>query len=34
MYIGVDGCSAGWITVHFDEDSYEGFGLYESIEEL
>ncbi len=34
MYIGVDGCSAGWIAVQFDEDSYEAAGLYEDIEEL
>lgn len=34
MYIGVDGCSAGWITVQFDEDSYENTNLYENIQEL
>ena len=34
MYIGVDGCSAGWIAVQFDKDSYEDAGLYENIEEL
>ena len=34
MYIGVDGCSAGWIAVHFGEDSYKGSSLYEGIEEL
>lgn len=34
MYIGVDGCSAGWIAVQFDEGGYEGSGLYEDIEEL
>lgn len=34
MYIGVDGCSDGWIAVHFDEDSYEGSELYGGIEEL
>ena len=34
MYIGVDGCSVGWIAVQFDKDSYEAAGLYENIEEL
>jgi len=34
MYIGVDGCSAGWIAIQFDEDSYEGSNLYEDIEQL
>lgn len=34
MYIGVDGCSAGWIAIRFNEDSYEGSDLYENIEEL
>lgn len=34
MYIGVDGCSAGWIASQFDENSYEGSTLYDDIEEL
>ncbi|ARS90504.1 DUF429 domain-containing protein [Natrarchaeobaculum aegyptiacum] len=34
MYIGVDGCSAGWVAVQFDEDGYEGTDLYEDIQEL
>lgn len=34
MYIGVDGCSAGWVAVQFDESSYEDTNLYEDIEEL
>ena len=34
MYIGVDGCSAGWVAVHFDEDSYEDTNLYEDIQEV
>ena len=34
MYIGVDGCPAGWVAVQFDEDSYEDTDLYEDIHEL
>lgn len=34
MYIGVDGCPAGWIAVQFDDDNYGGAGLYGDIEEL
>jgi len=34
MYIGVDGCSAGWVAVQFDDDSYEDTNLYENIQEL
>ena len=34
MYIGVDGCSAGWITVQFNEDGYESSRLYKDIEDL
>jgi predicted RNase H-like nuclease len=34
MYIGVDGCPAGWIAVQFDEDGYKDTNLYENIQEL
>lgn len=34
MYIGVDGCSTGWVAVQFDEDGYEDTNLYEDIQEL
>ena len=34
MYIGVDGCPAGWVAVQFIEDGYEATSLYEDIEEL
>jgi len=34
MYVGVDGCPAGWIAVLFDEDGYRGSGLYGDVEEL
>jgi predicted RNase H-like nuclease len=34
MYIGVDGCSAGWIAVQFNEDGYEDTNLYEEIQAL
>ena len=34
MYIGVDGCSAGWIAVQYEEDSYEDSSLYKDIDEL
>lgn len=34
MYIGVDGCSDGWIAVRHDQDGYESSGLYRDIEEL
>lgn len=34
MYVGVDGCSAGWIAVWYDDDGYSGAGLYEDIGEL
>lgn len=34
MYIGVDGCSAGWITVQFNEDGYESSRLCKDIEEV
>ncbi len=34
MYFGVDGCSAGWVAVQFDEDSYKDTYLYENIDEL
>lgn len=34
MYIGIDGCSAGWIAIQFDEDGYAGAYLNENIEEL
>lgn len=34
MYIGVDGCSAGWITVQFNEDGYKSSRLCKDIEEL
>jgi predicted RNase H-like nuclease len=34
MYIGVDGCSAGWVAVRFDNDGYEDTDLYEDIQEL
>lgn len=34
MYIGVDGCSAGWIAVWYDADEYAGAALYEEIDEL
>jgi len=34
MYIGVDGCSDGWIGVWYDETGYVGSGLFKSIQEL
>jgi predicted RNase H-like nuclease len=34
MYIGVDGCSTGWVAVQFDDDNYEDTNLYEDIQEL
>jgi len=34
MYIGVDGCSAGWVAVRFDDDGCEDTDLYEDIQEL
>ena len=34
MYIGVDGCSTGWVAVQFDEDGCEDTNLYEEIQEL
>jgi len=34
MYIGVDGCPAGWITVQFNEDGYESSCLCKDVEEL
>ena len=34
MYIGVDGCSTGWVAVQFDEEGYEDTNLYEHIQEL
>ena len=34
MYVGVDGCSTGWIAVQFDGDGYEDANLYEDIQEL
>jgi len=34
MYIGVDGCSAGWIAVQYGEDGYEDAALYDDIGEL
>jgi predicted RNase H-like nuclease len=34
MYIGVDGCPAGWVAVQFNEDGYNDTSLYEDIEDL
>lgn len=34
MYIGVDGCPAGWIAVRYDDDGYVNAGFYAEIDEL
>jgi predicted RNase H-like nuclease len=34
MYIGVDGCSAGWVAVQFDESGYEDTNFYEDFQNL
>lgn len=34
MYIGVDGCPAGWIAVQFNDHSHQATGLYDDIEDL
>lgn len=34
MYVGVDGCSAGWIAVCYDEQRYEATHLYETVADL
>jgi len=34
MYIGVDGCVDGWVTVCYDNEGYTETRLYADIEEL
>ena len=34
MYVGVDGCSAGWIAVCYDDQRYAGTHLYKDVEDL
>ncbi|OLZ41419.1 hypothetical protein A6E15_10640 [Natrinema saccharevitans] len=34
MYLGVDGCPAGWIAVQYGADGYEGSSLYSDIDDL
>lgn len=34
MYVGVDGCPAGWIAVCYDNQRYAGTHLYKDIAEL
>lgn len=34
MFVGVDGCSDGWIGVWYDESGYAGARLYEDIDGL
>jgi len=34
MYIGVDGCADGWISVSYDGEGYTETRLYEDIEKL
>lgn len=33
-YVGVDGCSTGWVAVTYSETSFEGAECYENISDL
>lgn len=34
MYVGVDGCPAGWFAVSYDADGYDDAGTYDSIADI
>lgn len=34
MYVGVDGCSAGWFAVRYDDEGYRDASLFDSIPAL